>query len=52
MKSTGFYMTDEEAAQWPRSKEETTRRPDETKRDRNTQKHPRYGFGFLGDGKK
>ena len=52
MKPTGFYLTDEEAALWPRSKEETTKRMDETKRDRNAQKHPGYGFGHLYGGKR
>jgi hypothetical protein len=35
LKPTCFYLTDEEAARWPRIKEWQTRRLDETKRDRN-----------------
>jgi hypothetical protein len=35
LKPTGFYLTDEEAARWPRINEPTTRRLDETRRDRN-----------------
>jgi hypothetical protein len=35
LRPTQFYLTDEEAARWPRINERTTRRLDETKRDRN-----------------
>ncbi|CAG4888065.1 hypothetical protein [Paraburkholderia saeva] len=45
--STGFYLTDEEAARWPRIREATTRRLDETRRDRNLQPPPGFGFGHI-----
>lgn len=44
LRPTGFYLTDEEAARWPRIREETTRRLDETKRDRNSL--PPHGLGM------
>lgn len=47
-KETNFWMTDEEAAEWWAFGREGTQRMDETKRDRNAQEHPGYGFGFLG----
>lgn len=46
MRKTGFYLTEEEAARWPRLKEETTRRLDETKRDRNIQPSAPLGMGY------
>lgn len=38
MKQSPFFLTDEEAARWPRLAEDTTKRIDESKRDRNL--HP------------
>lgn len=54
IKPTGFYLTDEEAEVWLRSKEETTRRLDDTKRDRNThaRDNPRMSTSAFMHGRK